>query len=416
MNHKIIDYIRRCEEQIAPMARQIQDIALVNQERVLEAFWTHRVAQTDLLGSTGYGLSDVGREKLEAAFADVFGAEAALVRPQIVSGTHALTLGFFGVLRPGEEIMFATGSPYDTLHGVVGLRPEKGSLAEWGVTSNVVDLAPDGSIDVPAVLDAISERTKLVMFQRSRGYGTREALSVDALDRAFTIIKQRHPNVLIGVDNCYGEFVESREPSHVGADLVMGSLIKNPGAGIAPTGGYIVGTTDVIEQVAARLVAPGTGAEYGPTGPYLQLFYQALFLAPHVVSQAVRGSVLFAEALRGLGYAVSPLPTTPRTDLILAVELGTKDKLLAFCRAVQSAAPIDAHVRPEADDMAGYEDEVVMAAGTFIQGASLELSADAPMRPPYTAYIQGGLTYEHAVVALKRVLQQLAPAELCGVE
>ncbi|GEO24928.1 hypothetical protein AAC03nite_07130 [Alicyclobacillus acidoterrestris] len=409
MNHKTIEYIRQCEREIGGALEQVDAVALANQERVLEAFWQHRISQTDLLGSTGYGLSDVGRDKFEAAFADVFGAQGALVRPQIVSGTHALTLGMFGVLRPGDEVLFATGSPYDTLHGVVGLRSEKGSLAEWGIGAKIVDLSADGEIDVEAILCHLSEHTKLLMFQRSRGYGDRKALSIEALETAFSEIKAKSPHVLIGVDNCYGEFVEAQEPSHVGADLVMGSLIKNPGAGIAPTGGYIVGSSEVVEQVAARLVAPGTGAEYGPTGPYLQLFYQALFLAPHVVAQAVKASILFAQALQGLGYRVSPGPTEPRSDLILSVELGSPDKLLAFCRAVQRAAPIDAHVRPEADAMAGYADAVVMAAGTFIQGASLELSADAPMRSPYTAYVQGGLTYEHAVIALGKILEQLAP-------
>lgn len=362
-----------------------------------------------MAGSTGYGLSDAGRDKLEAAFADVFGGERALVRPQIVSGTHAITLGLFGVLRPGDEVLFATGLPYDTLHAVLGLREAVGSMKEWGIGVRIVDLDEHGGVDIDAVIAAVSERTRMVMFQRSRGYSLRPSIPISELERLFHRLKSAHPNIVIGVDNCYGEFVESREPCHVGADLAMGSLIKNPGAGLAPTGGYIVGKEALLEGVAARLVAPGTAAEYGPSGPYLLPFYQGLFLAPHTVMQAVKGSLLFAQALTGLGYKVSPHPHAPRTDLILSVELGDPDTLLAFCRAIQSAAPIDAYVRPEPDAMAGYADAVVMAAGTFIQGASLELSADAPMREPYVAYVQGGLTYEHTVIALKKVIEQIVP-------
>lgn len=410
MSQPILDYIRTCHDQLGERFQQLDEIALANQERVLAGFWRHRVAQTDLAGSTGYGLSDGGRDKFEALFAEVFGGERALVRPQIVSGTHAITLGLFGVLRPGDEVIFATGTPYDTLHAVVGLREAVGSLREWGIRATVIDLMGDGRIDVEAISEAIGPSSKLLMFQRSRGYSNRKSLPVADLEACFLELKRRHPEVLIGVDNCYGEFVESREPCHVGADLTMGSLIKNPGAGIAPTGGYVVGSAQVIEAVAARLVAPGTAAEYGPTGPYQSVFYQALFLAPHTVMQAVKGSLLFASALSGYGYPVDPPVEDARTDLILSVTLSSEPRLLAFCRAVQQAAPIDAHVRPEADAMAGYASKVVMAAGTFIQGASSELSADAPLRPPYTAYIQGGLTYEHVRLALACVLEKIGPS------
>lgn len=403
----IDEFIRECERRIGPQFDHISRVALENQERVLEAFWRHRVSQSDLAGSTGYGLSDVGRDKFEQAFADVFGGESGLVRPQIVSGTHAITLGLFGVLRPGDELLFATGMPYDTLHGVVGFHEAVGSLSEFGIRADVVELTSDGSLDVDTISSRVNGNTKLVMFQRSRGYANRPALTIDELEPAFAAIKLRHPHVLIGVDNCYGEFVETLEPTHIGADMIMGSLIKNPGAGIAPTGGYVVGKKHVIDQVAARLVAPGTAAEYGPTGPYLQIFYQALFLAPHIVSQALKGSLLFADALATMGFDVSPSVFERRADLILSICFGEPDKLLAFCRAIQQSAPIDAHVRPEPDAMAGYRDPVVMAAGTFVQGASLELSADAPMRPPYVAYVQGGLTYEHTVIALRRVIQAL---------
>ncbi|MFD1674570.1 aminotransferase class I/II-fold pyridoxal phosphate-dependent enzyme [Alicyclobacillus fodiniaquatilis] len=412
MRNKLDGYIAACEAQIRPLVEQSERISQENQERVLDAFWRQRISQADLVGTTGYGLSDVGRDKFEAVFATAFGAEAALVRPQIVSGTHAISLALFGVLRPGDELLFVTGSPYDTLHGVTGLRTAQGSLAEWGISTNIIDLTADGEIDVAAICNYITDRTKLCMFQRSRGYQARPAISVATLGKAFAEIRAVHPHVLLGVDNCYGEFVETLEPTHVGADMVMGSLIKNPGGGIVPTGGYIAGKASVIEEVAARLVAPGAGAEYGPTGAYQQSFYQGLFLAPHVVGQAIRGSLLFAQALSGLGYRVAPEPGVPRTDLILSVQLDDPERLLRFCQAIQAVAPIDAHVRPEADAMAGYADAVVMAAGTFIQGASLELSADAPMRPPYIAYVQGGLTYEHCVIALKRILRQIAP-QIC---
>jgi len=403
-------YVASCEREIEPYQRRSEAVALANQERVLEAFWRHEVAQFDLVGSTGYGLGDAGREKLEAIYADVFGAEAALVRPQIVSGTHAIALALFGCLRPGDRLVVATGVPYDTLHAALGLRPAAGSLAEHGVEVEIVELGEDGGMDLAAIERAVrAPAVRMVLFQRSRGYGNRRSFSIAELEAAFSAVKEARPDVWIAVDNCYGEFVEDREPCHVGADVAMGSLIKNPGAGLCPTGGYVVGRRDIVERVAARLVAPGTAAEYGPTGPYLLTMFQALFLAPHAVLQAVKGSRLMAAALQGLGFRVSPGPEADRTDLILSVELGAPDRLLAFCRAIQSVAPIDAHVRPEPAPMAGYADPVVMAAGTFIQGASLELTADAPLRPPYVAYVQGGLTYEHAVLAVRRVVAAIAP-------
>ncbi len=403
-------YVAACERQIEVYQRRSEAIALANQERVLEAFWRHEVAQFDLVGSTGYGLGDAGREKLEAIYADVFGGEAALVRPQIVSGTHAIALALFGCLRPGDRLVVATGVPYDTLHPTLGLRPAVGSLAEYGVEVEIVPLAEDGGMDLAAIERAVcAPDVRMVLFQRSRGYGERQSFSIAELEAAFAVVKQSKPEAWIGVDNCYGEFVEEREPCHVGADVAMGSLIKNPGAGLCPTGGYVVGRRDIVERVAARLVAPGTAAEYGPTGPYLLTMFQAAFLAPHAVLQAVKGSRLMAAALQGLGFRVSPEPGADRTDLILSVELGAPDRLLAFCRAIQTVAPVDAHVRPEPAPMAGYADPVVMAAGTWIQGASLELTADAPMRPPYVAYVQGGLTYEHAVIAVRRVVAAVAP-------
>jgi cystathionine beta-lyase family protein involved in aluminum resistance len=404
----LLEWLKECEREVEPAFQRVSEIAKINQKKVLEAFWTERVSALDLVGSTGYGLDDEGRDKLERMYALVFGADRALVRPQIISGTHALSLGLFGVCRPGDEIVFATGEPYDTMLGVIGVRKTTGSLAEWNVTSKIVPLFPDGVIDMEAVLNAISSRTKLVMFQRSRGYSLRPSLSLNVLQAAFQMIRKEHRDILIGVDNCYGEFVEPMEPTDLGADMAMGSLIKNPGAGIAPTGGYIVGTEAIIEQVAARLTAPGVGAEAGPTHDLLRAFYQALFLAPHVVSQAVKSSILASHVFEKLGFPVQPKWQEQRTDLIVSTEFGAPERLLAFCQAVQQSAPIDSYVVPEAGHMAGYEDDIVMAAGSFVQGGSLDLSADGPMRPPYIGYFQGGLTYEHAFFAILKIAERLS--------
>ena len=407
MKSTTIAWLEHCEHAVRGAFARAERIARHNQRRVLEAFWAEQVSAIDLQGSTGYGLDDLGRDKLERIYARVFGAEAALIRPQIISGTHALRLGLFAVCRPGDQIIFATGEPYDTLQAVVGLRAVPGSLGDWGVSAHVVPLLQDGRIDVESVIASSGPRTRLIMFQRSRGYAERPALSVETLAAAFAEVKRRCPGVLIGVDNCYGEFVEDREPTAIGADLAMGSLIKNPGAGIAPTGGYVVGRADIIEQAASQLYAPGLGGEMGPTHDLLRTFYQALFLAPHVVSQAVKASILAAYVFAELGLRVEPHWEQPRADLIVATEFGSSDRLLAFCRAVQACAPVDSHVRPEAGHMAGYADAVVMAAGTFMQGGSLELSADAPMRPPYIGYLQGGLTYEHAFLAIANIVDEL---------
>jgi cystathionine beta-lyase family protein involved in aluminum resistance len=397
----------QAEEEVRPLFREIEEIARWNQRKVLEGFWRERVAESDLHGSTGYGIGDIGREKLERIYAHVFGTESALVRPQIISGTHALRLGLFGVVRPGDEILFATGAPYDTLEAVVGIRPTVGSLAEWGVTYRIVELDNNGHINVGAVLQAITSKTKVIMFQKSRGYSERRALSSRTLGEVFAAIRAKFPKVILAVDNCYGEFVEREEPTEVGADLAMGSLIKNPGAGIATTGGYVVGRADLIDMVAAQLTAPGVGAEMGPTHDFLRPMFQSLFLAPHVVSQAVKGSILASRVFEALGLKVSPRWDEPRADLIVSARFGTPEKLLAFCRAVQSCAPIDSFVRPQAAPMAGYESDVVMAAGAFVQGGSLEMSADAPMREPYIGFFQGGLTYEHVYIAVERIAEAL---------
>lgn len=392
---------------VLPVLQRAEEMALRNQEKVLEAFWAERVAEADLHGSTGYGLDDEGRDKLERIYARVFGAKAALVRPQIVSGTHALKLGLFGALRPGDHVLFATGGPYDTLEEVVGIRATKGSLADWGVTHSIVELTADGQIDLAALRDALQPQTRVVFFQRSRGYADRPAQSIHTLADAFCQVHTWNKNLLVFVDNCYGEFVEGAEPCDVGADLAMGSLIKNPGGGVAPTGGYVVGRADLVEQAAACLTAPGIGAEVGPTQGFLRLFYQGLFLAPHTVGQAVKGAVLASCVFKSLGYDVAPDWQTPRCDLITTIRFANRDRLLAFCRGVQASAPIDSFVRPDGAPMAGYADEVVMAAGAFIQGGSLELSADAPLRDPYIGYFQGGLTYEHVYIALERIAATL---------
>lgn len=400
-------WLRACEDEVRTAFERIERVAHANQGKVLEAFWAQKVSTTDLHGSTGYGLDDEGRDKLERIYAAVFEADSALVRPQIISGTHALRLGLFGVCRPGDHIVFATGEPYDTLQAVVGLRPALGSLAEWGISSTVVPLLQSSQIDETCLFDSIDERTKLIMFQRSRGYSNRKALSISELASIFEMIKRKYPHMLIGVDNCYGEFTEVKEPTAVGADFAMGSLIKNPGGGIASTGGYIVGQADLMNLIAAQMTAPGIGAEAGPTHDFLRSFYQGLFMAPHVVSQALKGSVLASYVFEQLGFETSPKWHEQRSDLIVATEFKSRERLLAFCRAVQASAPVDAYVIPQAGHMAGYADDVVMAAGSFVQGGSLELSADGPMRPPYTGYFQGGLTYEHVFYALLKITQAL---------
>lgn len=396
--------LRDAEKALRAAFERIDQIALHNQEKVLNAFWAERVAQSDLVGSTGYGLDDAGRGKLERVYARVFGAEAALVRPQIVSGTHAIRLGLFGCLRPGNEVVFATGVPYDTLQGVIGIRETAGSLMEWGVSHRIVPLQADGRVNLEAVDGAITGATTMVFFQKSRGYADRPALTTDAIGDAIQHLREQHPHVVFAVDNCYGEFVEMAEPTERGADLVMGSLIKNPGAGWMTTGGYVIGKDVLVNQAAAQLTAPGVGGEYGPTHDFLRPLFQSLFLAPHTVGQAVKGSLLAAHVFHQVGYRVSPTADRLRSDLILSIEFGDPDKLLRFCQAVQQTAPVDSFVRPDAGDMAGYDDPVVMAAGTFVQGGSLEMSADAPMRPPYIGYLQGGLTYEHIRIAVKRIL------------
>ena len=377
--------------------------------RILKAYQEHMIAYRHFAPTTGYGYDDVGRDTLEKVFADLFGTEAAIVRPQIVSGTHAISLCLFGLTLPGDHILSATGTPYDTLEGIIGWGDGPapvGSLKEMGVTYSQVPMK-NGQIDVEAVDAAITPATKLVIAQRSRGYDWRPSLMPENFEALAAMIHSKHPGVRLMVDNCYGEFVCEKEPSHYGADVCVGSLIKNPGGGLAPTGGYVVGKQDAIERISYRLTAPGIGLEVGSYAASYQPFYQGLFMAPHVVAQAVKTAVLAASACELLGMKSTPAPDARRTDIIQALELGTPERLIAFCQGIQMASPIDSMALPEPWDMPGYQHQVIMAAGTFVSGASIELSADAPMREPYLAFLQGGLTYSHGKLALIRTLEYM---------
>lgn len=382
-----------------PLWSALDETVLLNQAKVLRAMQEAGVADTHFAGSTGYGYSDTGREKVEEVFARTFQAQAALVRVQFASGTHAIASGLFGALRPGDELI-AAGTPYDTLQEVIHRAP--GSLQDWGISYREVPIDPS------ALREAVTAQTKVVFIQRSRGYSLRPSLSVSAIGELIGAVRQANPHAICLVDNCYGEFVETQEPLEVGADLICGSLIKNPGGGIAPTGGYVAGRRDLVQAAAARLTAPGIGGEVGANLGVNRLFLQGFFLAPHVTGEALRGAIFTAAFFSRLGFTVSPGAAEARTDLIQAVELGGPDRLAAFCQAVQAASPVDAHVRPEPWAMPGYDDPVIMAAGTFIQGSSIELSADGPMRAPYAAYFQGGLTREHVLCAALRAAHTLA--------
>ncbi|MGN0794136.1 MAG: aminotransferase class I/II-fold pyridoxal phosphate-dependent enzyme [Aristaeellaceae bacterium] len=378
--------------------------------RVLKAFQKHQVAYRHFSPTTGYGYDDVGRDTLERVYADLFGTEAAIVRPQIASGTHAISLCLFGLTLPGDEILSATGRPYDTLENIIGWGEGEapvGSLREMGVGYNQVELTQDGRIDVDAVDAAIKPNTRLVIAQRSRGYAWRPSLMPEEFAPLADMLRRKHPGVRLMVDNCYGEFVCEKEPSHYGADVCVGSLIKNPGGGIAPTGGYIAGTQEAVTRIAYRLTAPGIGLEVGSYAASYQPFYQGLFMAPHTVAQAIKTACLAARVFEELGMTTTPPADAPRADIIQAIQMRTPERLVAFCQGIQMASPIDSMALPEPWDMPGYNDQVVMAAGTFVAGASVELSADAPMREPYTAYLQGGLTYAHGRIAIAQALQRM---------
>ncbi|MBQ2061146.1 MAG: methionine gamma-lyase family protein [Oscillospiraceae bacterium] len=409
----VLDFAAAVEATLtAPFART-DAIAARNQARVLLAMQRCRVNATHFNISTGYGYDDEGRDNLERVYATCFGAEAALVRPQITCGTHALALALSANLLPGDELLSPAGAPYDTLLGVIGIRPTPGSLAEYGVTYRQVDLLPDGSFDYDAIRKAIHEKTKLITIQRSKGYDTRPSFSVEQIGRLIAFCKSVKPDVRCMVDNCYGEFVEDLEPTEAGADLMVGSLIKNPGGGLASTGGYVCGKKDMVDRCAARLTAPGLGAEVGANMGLLTSFYQGLFLAPAVVQSAVKGAIFTAACYERLGFRVVPGSAEVRRDIIQAVELGSRQAMCAFCKGIQSAAPVDSYVTPEPWAMPGYGgDEVIMAAGAFNQGSSIELSADGPVRPPYAVYFQGGLTWYHARLGVLMSLQKLLDAGL----
>ena len=385
----------------------IDEVAEFNQLKVLKAMQECQVSEACLLGTTGYGYNDLGRDTLEQVYAKVFHTEDALVRPQITCGTHALALALMSNLRPGDELLSPVGKPYDTLEEVIGIRPSKGSLAEYGVTYKQVDLLPDGGFDFENIKKSINDKTKLVTIQRSKGYQTRPTLSVTRIGELISFIKGIKPDVICMVDNCYGEFVETIEPTDVGADMVVGSLIKNPGGGLAPIGGYIAGKKECVENAAYRLTSPGLGKEVGASLGILTNFYQGLFLAPTVTAGALKGAIFAANVYENLGFAVVPNGTESRHDIIQAVTFGTEEGVVGFCEGIQAAAPVDSHVTPEPWDMPGYDAKVIMAAGAFVSGSSIELSADGPIKPPYAVYFQGGLTWQHAKFGIMKSLQRL---------
>ena len=410
VSDKVLHFGQEVLAGLSDQFRHIDQVAEFNQAKVIAAMQKNRVNATHFNLSTGYGYDDEGRDNLERVYADCFGTEAALVRPQITCGTHALALALGANLLPGDELLSPVGGPYDTLEEVIGIRPSPCSLKEYGVSYRQVDLLPGGGFDYDGIRAAINEKTKLITIQRSKGYATRPSYSVEEIGKLIAFCKECKPDVLCMVDNCYGEFVETQEPTNVGADMVVGSLIKNLGGGLAPTGGYICGRKSCIERCAYRLSAPGLGREVGANLGLLTSFYQGLFLAPTVVSSAVRGAVFAAGCYEKLGFRVVPGSGEIRRDIIQAVELGSREAMVAFCKGIQSAAPVDSYVTPEPWAMPGYESEVIMAAGAFVQGASIELSADGPIRPPYAVYFQGGLTWFHAKLGILMSIQKLLDA------
>ncbi len=387
--------------------RQIDEIAEYNQLKVIHAMQDCKVSEACLLGTTGYGYNDLGRDTLEMVYAKIFHAEDALVRPQITCGTHALALALMSNLRPGDELLSPVGKPYDTLEEVIGIRESKGSLKEYGISYKQVDLLPDGSFHYEAIRNAVCDKTRLVTIQRSKGYQTRPTLSVKQIGELIRFIKGIRPDIICMVDNCYGEFVETIEPGDVGADMTVGSLIKNPGGGLAPIGGYIAGKKECVENAAYRLTSPGLGKEVGASLGVLSSFYQGLFLSPTVTANALKGAVFAANLFERLGFPVVPNGTESRHDIIQAVTFGSPEGVIAFCQGIQAAASVDSFVTPEPWDMPGYDSQVIMAAGAFVSGSSIELSADGPIAPPYAVYFQGGLTWPHAKLGILKALQSL---------
>ncbi len=415
ISDKVYHFSKEILDQLQPRFEEIDRTAEYNQLKVLKAMQDNKVSEACLLGTTGYGYNDLGRETLEAVYASLFHTEDALVRPQITCGTHALALALMSNLRPGDELLSPVGKPYDTLEEVIGIRPSKGSLAEYGISYRQVDLLSDGSFDYENIRKAVNEQTKLVTIQRSKGYQTRPTLSVARIGELISFIKAIKPDVICMVDNCYGEFVECMEPTDAGADMVVGSLIKNPGGGLAPIGGYIAGKKACVENAAYRLTSPGLGKEVGASLGILRDFYHGLFLAPTVTAGALKGAVFAANIYERLGFQVVPNSTESRHDIIQAVEFGTAEGVIAFCKGIQAAAPVDSFVTPEPWDMPGYDAQVIMAAGAFVSGSSIELSADGPIKPPYAVYFQGGLTFEHARFGIMKTLQSVVDAGIVQI-
>ena len=415
ISREVYEFGEKIEESLKERFAEIDARAEYNQMKVIKAMQENRVSAECFNTSSGYGYNDLGRDTLEKVYASCFKGEDALVRPQITCGTHALALALMSNLRPGDELLSPVGKPYDTLEEVIGIRPSKGSLAEYGVTYRQVDLLPDGSFDYENIKKAINDRTKLVTIQRSKGYATRPTLSVTRIGELISFIKNIKPDVICMVDNCYGEFVEEKEPLEVGADMIVGSLIKNPGGGLAPIGGYLCGTKECIDRAAYRLTSPGLGKEVGATLGVTTSLTQGLFLAPTVVKGALKGAVFAANIYEKLGFDVVPDGSESRHDIIQAVELGSREGMIAFCEGIQAAAPVDSYVTPEPAPMPGYDSDVIMAAGAFVQGSSIELSADGPTRPPYAVYFQGGLTWYHAKLGILMSLQKMLEAGLISL-
>lgn len=412
ISRNVLDFGTKIETDLKTRFEEIDKNAEYNQMKVIKAMQDNRVSDIHFAATTGYGYNDLGRDTLEAVYASVFHTESALVRPNLISGTHALSIALSGNLRPGDELLSPAGKPYDTLEEVIGIRESAGSLKEYGVIYRQVDLLSDGTFDYDSIAKAVNEKTRLVTIQRSKGYDTRPTFSVSQIGDLISFIKKIKPDVICMVDNCYGEFVERIEPSDVGADMIVGSLIKNPGGGLAPIGGYIAGRTDCIDRASYRLTAPGLGKEVGASLGLNQSFYQGLFLSPTVVAGALKGAVFAANIYERLGFSVVPDGTQSRHDIIQAVTFGNPEGVIAFCQGIQAAAPVDSFVTPEPWDMPGYDAPVIMAAGAFVQGSSIELSADAPIKPPYAVYFQGGLTWYHAKLGILMSLQKLLEAGL----
>lgn len=416
IHENVLDLIDQSEQALSSVFLELEDIMAYNQYKVLAAFQENRISDMHFAWNTGYGYNDPGREALENVYADIFKTEAALVRPIIVNGTHALTLTFSGILRPGDELIYCTGAPYDTLEEVIGIRGEgKGSLKEFGITYKQVELKEDGTINLEELKNIISDKTRMVSLQRATGYGWRKAITIPEIEEWASLVKSIRSDIICMVDNCYGEFLDTKEPTEVGADVIAGSLIKNPGGGLALTGGYIAGRKDLIESISYRMTSPGIGGECGLTFGQTRTMLQGLFIAPKTVNGALKGAILCGKVFQNLGFSVCPTPEETRSDIIQAIKLGTPEAVIAFCEGIQAAAPIDAHVSPIPWDMPGYEDQVIMAAGAFVQGSSIELSADAPIRAPYIVYFQGGLTYEHSKFGTIKALQALVDKKLISL-